>query len=59
VSDPELRKKLFGQKWIHYEHESEKQGWPWWKRLIHRLQSCPVCHAKKWKKQDNSGISQN
>jgi len=43
VSDPEIRKKLFGPRW---QHEIEKQGWPLWKRLIHRLQRCPLCRPK-------------
>jgi len=33
VSDPEIRKKVFGPRW---QHEIEKQGWPLWKRLLHR-----------------------
>jgi hypothetical protein len=32
-------------------HESEKQKWPWWKRLIHRLQSCPICKPEKEKEK--------
>jgi hypothetical protein len=43
VSDPEIRKKVFGPRW---QHEIEKQGWPLWKRLIHRLQRCPICRPK-------------
>src|SRR5581483_4149417 len=43
VSDPEFRKSLFRAKWLQFQHESEKQSWPRWKRLIHRLQRCPVC----------------
>jgi len=43
VSDPEIQKKVFGPRW---EHEMEKQGWPLWKRLIHRLQDCPICRPK-------------
>jgi hypothetical protein len=31
-SNPEIQKKVFGPKW---EHEIEKQGWPFWKRLMH------------------------
>jgi hypothetical protein len=49
VSDPELRKKLFGRRWLQHEHESEKQSWPWWKRMIHRLQRCPICKPEKEK----------
>lgn len=43
VSDPEIRKKLFGPRW---QHEIEKQGWPLWKRLIYRLQRRPLCRPK-------------
>jgi len=50
VSDPELREKLFGPRWVQYQHESEKRSWSRWKRLIHRLQRCPIC--KPPKKQD-------
>ena len=39
ISDPEIQKKVFGPRW---EHEIEKQGWPFWKRLMHRLQDCPI-----------------
>jgi len=45
VSDPELREKIFGTRWPEVQHELEKQGWPVWKRLIHRLQNCPICKA--------------
>jgi len=51
VSDPELRKKLFGQNWDRLQHESEKKTWPRWKRLLHRLQPCPVCKPKKKSEQ--------
>jgi len=43
VSDPEIQKKVFGPRW---EHELEKQGWPLWKKLLHRLQRCPICKPK-------------
>lgn len=43
VSDPEIQKKVFGPRW---QHEVEKQSWPLWKRLIHRLQRCPLCNRK-------------
>ena len=33
ISNPETQKKVFGPRW---EHEIEKQGWPFWKRLMHR-----------------------
>jgi hypothetical protein len=47
VSDPELRKKLFGQNWARLQHESEKKNWSLWKRLLHRLQPCPICKPEK------------
>jgi len=43
ISNPETQKKVFGPRW---EHEIEKQGWPFWKRLMHRLQDCPICKPK-------------
>jgi len=43
ISNPEIQKKVFGPRW---EHEIEKQSWPFWKRLMHRLQDCPVCKPK-------------
>src|SRR5665811_1707642 len=43
ISNPEIQKKAFGPSW---EHEIEKQGWPFWKRLMHRLQDCPICKPK-------------
>ena len=43
ISNPEIQKKVFGPRW---EHEIEKQGWPFWKRLMHRLQDCPTCKPK-------------
>ena len=46
VSDPELRKKLFEPRWVQHNHEVEKQGWPWWKRLLHRMESCPLCRPE-------------
>ncbi len=33
ISNPEIQKKVFGPRW---EHEIEKQDWPFWKRLMHR-----------------------
>jgi hypothetical protein len=47
VSDPELRKKLFGPKLVQFDHEQEKRSWPRWKRLMHRLRPCPICKPKK------------
>jgi hypothetical protein len=43
ISNPEIQKKVFGPRW---EHEIEKQSWPFWKRLMHRLQDCPICKPK-------------
>jgi hypothetical protein len=40
ISNPEIQKKVFGPRW---QHEIDKQGWPLWKKLIHRLQRCPIC----------------
>jgi len=47
MSDPEARKKLSDARWLQYKHESEKQSWPFWKRLIHRFQNCPLCRPEK------------
>ena len=47
MSDPEARKKLSEARWLQFKHQSEKQGWPWWKRLIHRFQTCPMCKPEK------------
>ena len=47
VSDPELRKKLFGPAWVRQEHEIEKLKWTWWKRLLHRFQHCSICKPEK------------
>ena len=49
VSDPEIRKKFSEPIWLRYKHECDKQNWPWWKRLIHRLQPCPICRPEKVK----------
>jgi len=43
IGNPEIQKKAFGPRW---EHEIEKQGWLFWKRLMHRLQDCPMCKLK-------------
>jgi hypothetical protein len=43
ISNPEIQKKVFGPRW---EHEIEKQSWPFWKRVMHRLQDCPICKPK-------------
>jgi hypothetical protein len=47
MSDPEARKKLSDARWLQHKHESEKQSWPFWKRLIHRFQNCPLCRPEK------------
>ena len=36
ISNPEIQKKVFGPRW---EHEIEKQGWPFWKG------SCTDCRT--------------
>jgi hypothetical protein len=51
VSDPEVRKKISEPRWLQYQHESEKQSWPWWKRLLHRIQHCPICRPPKVKER--------
>jgi len=43
VSDPEIRKTFSEPRWLLNKHLSEKQNWPWWKRLIHHFQRCPIC----------------
>lgn len=53
VSDPEIRRKVFGPRWVQAQHESEKRDWPLWKRLIHRFQRCPIC--KPVPEQDRKG----
>jgi len=40
ISNPEIQTKVFGPRW---QHEMEKQSWPLWKKLMHRLQRCPIC----------------
>jgi hypothetical protein len=51
MSDPEARKKLSEARWLHFKHQSEKQSWPWWKRLMYRFQSCPACKPEKLRAQ--------
>jgi hypothetical protein len=51
MSDPEVRKKFSEPRWLQYKHESDKQSWQWWKRLIHRFQRCPICKPEKVKEQ--------
>ena len=46
ISDPETRKKFSEPRWLQYKHESQKQSWPFWKRLIHRFQTCPFCRPE-------------
>ena len=43
ISDPEIQKKVFGLRW---QHELEKQGWPLWRKVLHRLTRCPICKVK-------------
>ena len=43
ISNPEIQTKVFGPRW---QHEMEKQSWPLWKKLMHRLQRCPICKPK-------------
>jgi len=50
VSDPEIQKKIFGPRW---QHEVDKQAWPLWKRLIHRLQGCTICKPKTGNRECN------
>jgi hypothetical protein len=54
VSDPEVRKKLSEPRWLYFKHVSEKQGWPWWRQLIHHLQRCPACKPEKVKNKPSS-----
>jgi len=51
VTDPEVRKKLSEPRWLQYEHESDQQNWPWWQRLIHHFQRCPICKPEKVREQ--------
>jgi hypothetical protein len=54
ISDPEFQKKVFGPRW---QHELEKQNWPVWKRLTHRLERCPICkpRVETQKQESQSG----
>lgn len=47
VSDPEIRKRISEDRWLQLQHLCEKQNWPWWKRLMHRLKSCPLCRPER------------
>jgi hypothetical protein len=47
MSDPEVRRKFSEPRWLQYKHESEKQSWPWWKRLIHRFQHLPDLQTRE------------
>jgi hypothetical protein len=42
----ELLQKLSEARWAQCRHESERRCWPWWKRLIHRLDRCPICRPE-------------
>lgn len=46
VSDPEVRKKLSEPRWLKYQHDVERQKWPWWKRFAHRFERCPICRPR-------------
>jgi hypothetical protein len=48
----EILRKLSEARWLRYRHECEKQGWPLWKRLIHRLTRCPICRPEEGKRLD-------
>ena len=52
MSDPEARKKLSEARYRQFKHQSDKQSWPWWRRLIHRFQRCPICKPEKMKESD-------
>lgn len=47
VSDPEIRNRISEDRWLQYQHLCEKQQWPWWKRLMHRLKRCPLCRPER------------
>ncbi len=49
MSDPEIRKKLSEARFVQYKHVSDKQNWPYWRRLIHLFQRCPICRPEKLK----------
>jgi hypothetical protein len=49
MSDPEIRKKLSEARFLQYQHVFDKQNWPFWKRLIHFFQRCPICRPEKLK----------
>lgn len=51
MSDPEVREKFSEPRWLQFKHETEKQSWPFLRRLIHRFQRCPICKPKKVKEQ--------
>jgi hypothetical protein len=54
MSDPEVRRKVLGPRLLQLQHESEKQGWPFWKRLMHRLQPCPICRPREEAEGENT-----
>ncbi len=49
MSDPEARKKLSEARYLQFKHQSEKQNWPWWRRMLHRFQPCAICRLEKVK----------
>jgi len=46
-SNAETLRKLSEARWLRYRHECEKQGWPLWKRLTHRLMRCFICRPEE------------
>jgi len=50
MSDPEVRKKISDARWDHFKHLNDKQAWPWWRKLIHRFENCPICRPEKLSK---------
>lgn len=51
MSDPEARNKLSEARWQQFKHQAEMQNWPWWKRMKHRFEECPICGTEKAKAQ--------
>ena len=54
MSDPEARNKLSEARWLQFKHQAEKQSWPLWKRLMHRLEECEICGSEKAKAQKDA-----
>ena len=53
ISGSDFRKKFAEARWLPYKHRSERQKWPWWKRLLHRFQRCPICRSEKARTIEN------